>query len=255
MSSLYLLSAVVGYLLGSIPVGYLVGRSRGIDIREHGSGNIGATNVVRVLGKKPGYFVFFCDALKGLLAVCLSQFLVSSLIHAAIIHGTFDHASDLHASQIQAAAQAPLDPQLVRLIDFEKAPVIFGILAALCCILGHNFPVWLRFRGGKGVATTVGVLLGLMPAAIGISAVIWAASFYASRYVSLASLLGAAALPITVWFLTTRHGNPGLNNPLFWFSLAAALLIFWRHRANIQRLLHGTETRFGRKTSPTPPPT
>ena len=236
MSWLYVLSAIFGYLLGSIPFGYLVGRAHGIDIRQHGSGNIGATNVVRVLGKKPGYSVFFCDALKGFLAASLGQWLVLFKARAALL----------------TAALNGLAPDVLRSAGAEvaQAAVIGGIIAALACILGHNFPVWLRFRGGKGVATTVGVLLGLMPAAIGVSAVIWAASFYASRYVSLASLLGAAALPVTVWFLTTRHGNPGLNNPLLWFSLAAALLIFWRHRANIQRLLHGTETRFARKTPP-----
>ena len=234
MAFAFLLSAVLGYLLGSIPVGYLIGRSRGIDIREHGSGNIGATNVVRVLGKRPGYFVFFCDALKGLLAVLLSQWLLFARLHAS----TLDFAV--------SRGLEPLHPS-TGYFSGPQAPIFISIVAALACILGHNFPVWLKFRGGKGVATTVGVLLGLMPAAIGVSAVVWVVSFYAFRYVSLASMLGAAALPVAVWVLTTRHGNPGLNNPLLWFSLAAAGLIFWRHRANIQRLLNGTEARFGRK--------
>ena len=250
MSWLYLLSAVLGYLLGSIPVGYLVGRSRGIDIRAHGSGNIGATNVVRVLGKKPGYFVFLCDALKGWLSVWLATTLTYRFGLTAAEQFARDSAKISHAVPTLGVQLASSQ------MDTRTAGVaaIAGILAALCCILGHNFPVWLRFRGGKGVATTVGVLLGLMPAAIGVSAVIWAASFYAFRYVSLASLLGAAALPATVWFLTTRHGHPGLDNPLLWFSLAAAFLIFWRHRANIQRLLNGTESRFGRQPPPSPPP-
>ena len=236
--SFFLSSAVVGYLLGSIPVGYLVGRSRGIDIREHGSGNIGATNVVRVLGKKPGYFVFVCDALKGFLAVFLSQWLLLARVHTVL----------------RAAAANGLAPDAMpsAYAEASQTAVIVGIVAALACIIGHNFPVWLKFRGGKGVATTVGVLLGLMPAAIGVSAVVWVVSFYAFRYVSLASLLGAAALPVAVFFLTTRRGNPGLANPLLWFSLTAACLIFWRHRANIQRLLNGSEARFGRKPpSPT----
>ena len=223
----YVTLAVVGYLLGSFPTGYLVGRSRGIDIREHGSGNIGATNVVRVLGKRPGYFVFVCDVLKGWLSVTCGE---------AIVRWGFTTVyGPTEARSLDVMSGA------IRLM------VLGGILAALGCILGHNFPVWLRFRGGKGVATTVGVLLGLMPAAIGVSAAVWFASFYAFRYVSLASMLGAAALPVAVWFLTTRHANPGLNNPLLWFSLAAACLIFWRHRANISRLLNGTEARFGRK--------
>ena len=228
------LAAVFGYLLGSIPIGYLVGRSRGIDIREHGSGNIGATNVVRVLGKKPGYFVFFCDALKGFLAVSLSQWQLLTKSHAAV--------------QSAIADGLELGTLSTGHAEVAQALILVGIVAGLACILGHNFPIWLKFRGGKGVATTVGVLLGLMPAAIGVSAVVWVVSFYAFRYVSLASLLGAAALPITVWFLTTEHTNPGFNNPLFWFSLAATCLIFWRHRTNIQRLLNGTEARFGRKT-------
>ena len=246
MSWPYLLSAIFGYLLGSFPTGYLVGRSRGIDIREHGSGNIGATNVVRVLGKKPGYFVFFSDALKGWLSVQLGVWLA--------YHFQWTAAEQLTrgASLVDPGARLTLTQIDARLAGMAT---VAGIVAAIGCILGHNFPVWLKFRGGKGVATTVGVLLGLMPAAIGVSAVIWAASFYAFRYVSLASLLGAAALPITVWFLTTRHGNPGLDNPLLWFSLAAAFLIFWRHRANIQRLLNGTEARFGRKPPSAAPPT
>ena len=239
MLSLFLLPAILGYLLGSIPVGYLVGRSRGIDIREHGSGNIGATNVVRVLGKRPGYFVFVCDALKGWLAVAASQWLVFLSTRSAL----------------QSAVRNGLDLETLSAGygEFAQAAIIVGIVAALACILGHNFPVWLKFRGGKGVATTVGVLLGLMPAAIGVSAVVWIVSFYAFRYVSLASLLGAAALPVAVWLLIARHGDPALHNPLLWFSLAAALLIFWRHRTNIQRLLNGTEARFGRKPATAAP--
>ena len=130
----------------------------------------------------------------------------------------------------------------------EGVRVTSGILCALFCILGHNFPVWLKFRGGKGVATTIGVLLGLMPAAFLVAAVVWIASFYAFRYVSLASLLAVTALPLAVW-LITRHADPasGGLGPMFWFSIAAAALVFLRHRTNIQRLLNGTESRFARK--------
>ena len=225
MAWIYVVSVVIGYLLGSVPTGYLVGRRHGIDIREHGSGNIGATNVVRVLGKKPGYLVFFCDAIKGLLAVRLGIFLASRMLTG---HIDVDEA-DLPATLEKF--QAHLDA------------VIFtaGILAGLACILGHNFPIWLRFRGGKGVATTVGVILGLMPVAFVVAAVVWGVSFFTMRYVSLASMLAAAALPVAVWFVTRTPG------PMFWFSVVAALLIFWRHRANITRLLHGTEPRFNRK--------
>ncbi len=240
-----LLPAILGYLLGSFPTGYLVGRWRGIDIRDHGSGNIGATNVVRVLGKRPGYFVFFCDLLKGWLAV-----------RAGMALGIFFEA---HTGTVRFQTHHIFSTwdYFTRL---TYVGTIAGILAALCCILGHNFPVWLRFRGGKGVATTVGVLLGLMPSAIGISALVWIGVFYLFRYVSLASLVGATTLPISVWTLNawSRARVESLRNadprPLyFWFSLAAAALIFWRHRANIQRLLDGTEARFGRKTPPAPP--
>ena len=232
MSWVYLVSVVLGYLLGSLPTGYLVGRRHGIDIREHGSGNIGATNVVRVLGKRPGYLVFFCDAIKGLLAVRL----------AILIAGRFRFPRDVEVRDFVggklsvyhlAGVPAP-DPHVI---------VLAGILAGLACILGHNFPVWLRFRGGKGVATTVGVLLGLMPAAFAVSAAVWAVSFFTTRYVSLASMLAAAALPVTVWWLTRTPG------PMFWFSVVAGALIFWRHRKNIGRLLAGTEPRFDRKPS------
>ena len=202
MWRLDLASAVLGYLLGSIPTGYLAGRRHGIDIRGHGSGNIGATNVARILGKKYGLLVFVCDAVKGLLAVRIAYLLVWF---------------------------TPSDA------------AIAGVLAALACILGHNFPVWLGFRGGKGIATTTGVLLGLMPAAIAVSALVWAAAFFALRYVSVASLLAAATLPLTVGLLWwAGHANIAL----FSFSLAATVLAFWRHRSNIQRLLEGTEPRF-----------
>jgi glycerol-3-phosphate acyltransferase PlsY len=217
MWNLYLEPAVLGYLLGSFPTGYLVGRARGIDIRQHGSGNIGATNVVRTLGKKFGLLVFVCDALKGLLAVRLAGAL--------------------------AAGGAVEPPSQI---------VLAGVIAAVACILGHNFPVWLGFRGGKGIATTTGVLLGLMPAAVAIAGLVWAAAFFALRYVSLASLLAALTLPLTVGLLWwAGHANM----TLFSFSLAATALAFWRHRSNIQRLLAGTEPRFagkGQKTLPVP---
>ena len=231
---LSIVSSVLGYLLGSVPTGYLVARRYGIDIREHGSGNIGATNVVRVLGKKPGYFVFACDLLKGFLSARLGMWLVGLV------------ARHIFARAVRTAGVFP-DPSLVFAYGAyaARAATLAGIFGALCCILGHNFPVWLRFRGGKGVATTVGVLLGLMPAAFLVAAVVWTASFYAFRYVSLASLLAAAVLPPTVWLLT-RHTNPASDGvgPLFWFSVVAAALVFLRHRANIARLLNGTESRF-----------
>lgn len=227
-----LIAAALGYGLGSLPTGYLVGRRYGLDIRKHGSGNIGATNVVRVLGKGPGYFVFFCDALKGWLAV-----------YGATLLGLLLSPAGPHLPAALGRAIPAIGPLALGV----------GIPAAIGCILGHNFPIWLRFRGGKGVATTIGVLLGLMPSGIAVSAVVWFASFRLFRYVSLASLLGALALPFTAWWVAPRlEGGGALVNPLFWFSVAASAMIFWRHRGNVGRLMRGTEPRFERKPDPAP---
>lgn len=222
-----LIAAFLGYGLGSVPTGYLVGRQHGIDIRQHGSGNIGATNVVRVLGKGPGYTVFICDALKGWLAVYLGTLLALFLA-----------AGDPHPSADFGLAFRAIGP----------LALTAGIPAAIGCILGHNFPVWLGFQGGKGVATTIGVVIGLMPVGVAVAAVVWFAIFHFFRYVSLASLAGALALPLTAGVVALRHDGGALANPLFWFSMAASAMIFWRHRANLKRLWLGSEPRFERKT-------
>lgn len=192
------LTVLLSYLLGSIPNGLLVGRLRGIDIRQHGSGNIGATNVFRVLGKGLGILVFLLDAGKGLLAVRLAM-------------GLAQHGS----------------------------PELSGVIAAISCIIGHNFPVWLKFKGGKGIATSAGVLIGLLPWATLIVFAVWGVVFSLSRYVSLASVVAAAALPVVVWMLAGAGA-------LFYFALAAGVLAILRHKSNIQRLLNGTENRFKR---------
>jgi glycerol-3-phosphate acyltransferase PlsY len=195
------------YLLGSIPSGYLVAKSRGIDIRQHGSGNIGATNVLRVMGKKWGYLVFACDVLKGFLAVKL-------------------------AASLAAVGGA--------------SPVLGGVLGAIACILGHNYTIWLGFKGGKGIATSAGVLLGLFPPSVILAVlVIWLVVFFVGRYVSLASICAAVCLPPAVFLLVTRSGPDFW--PLFWFSVAIAALAVWRHRSNLARLANGTESRFTRK--------
>jgi len=196
-------SLLIGYLLGSIPSGYLVGKCRGIDIRQHGSGNIGATNVVRTLGRPWGVLVFLLDVLKGIIAVQL-------------------------AIQVLAGI-------------YKMPPDHLGILAGFGCFLGHCFPVWLGFKGGKGVAVGAGILIGLAWVVAAIGLVIWAIAFKTTRYVSLASLLAAVSLPIIAWTQERRLG------PIFWFTLVISLLAIWRHRANIQRLLAGTESRFEKK--------
>jgi len=205
---IYSFSVVIGYLLGSCPNGLLISRARGVDIRKQGSGNIGATNVLRVMGKKWGYAVFFLDALKGLLAVLVSWNL---------------------------ATRSPL----------ILHPEIVEILGGLACILGHTFPVWLRFRGGKGVATSAGVLLGLMPIAMISVLAVWLLLFYATRYVSVASILAAAFLPLFVALYLYFHALRGFA--LFPFSILIAAVVIWRHRSNMRSLVHGTEHRFGEK--------
>ncbi|MEO6871033.1 MAG: glycerol-3-phosphate 1-O-acyltransferase PlsY [Chthoniobacterales bacterium] len=208
VAAAFVAAAVAGYLLGSCPNGLLISRARGFDIREHGSGNIGATNVLRVLGKKWGYLVFFLDALKGFLAVWIG-FLLARVVLPPI----------------------PSDE--------------IGIMSGLFCILGHTFPVWLRFRGGKGVATSAGVLLGLMPLVVFSVLTVWLLLFYATRYVSVASVLAAAALPIFVFLYLRVHV---LTGPMLLpFSILIASVVIWRHRSNMRALFHGTEERFEKK--------
>ena len=200
---------VGSYLLGSIPFGYLAGRLRGIDIREAGSGNVGATNVVRVLGKQYGYPVFALDVLKGFGAVKISMLI------------------------------APGRP------SEWNSPEIFGVLAAMSSVLGHLYPPWLKFKGGKGVATSAGALLALAPVATLIGVAIWMIVFWLTRYVSLASIIAAVALPIVILVVRSHDQNNG--KPLVYSSACVAAVIIWRHRSNLSRLMRGTEPRFTRK--------
>jgi glycerol-3-phosphate acyltransferase PlsY len=203
----WLLIVVLSYLIGSIPWGYLFARSKGIDIRRHGSGNIGAANVLRVMGKKWGYLVFLCDFFKGFLSVKLG-----SLIAAYF---------------------------LVNL-------VLGSVIAAIACVLGHDYPIWLGFKGGKGIATSAGAVLVLFPPLVFVSfGVIWIAVFLIGRYTSLASISAAVALPISVSLIVAKTET---DFPLLvCFSVLMGALAIWRHRSNIVRLLNGTENRFGRK--------
>jgi glycerol-3-phosphate acyltransferase PlsY len=200
---------VVSYLLGSVPNGYIVGKIAGVDVRKSGSGNIGATNVLRVLGKKYGYAVFFLDALKGFAAVRISLALVS----------------------ITPAARPYAD--------------LFALLGAVVCVIGHAFPIWLKFKGGKGVATSAGVIIGLMPLAALILFPLWFIVFEICRYVSVASISAAISLPITVALFLKFELMDSVV--LLYFSIALAVVVIWRHRSNFSRLLSGTEQRFPRK--------
>jgi glycerol-3-phosphate acyltransferase PlsY len=207
----YLALAVcfVGYLFGSFPAGYFAGRIAGVDVRSVGSGNIGATNVLRVLGKGWGYAVFFVDAFKGFAAVRVALFLADHVAFAR------PHA------------------------------VYFAILAAVMCVVGHTCPVWLGFKGGKGVATSAGVVFGLMPLAAVTIFLVWVIVFEITRYVSLASLIAATALPVTVALMIRWKMIEGYG--LLYFSTVLTILVLWRHRSNFSRLLKGTEQRFNRK--------
>ncbi|MGB9476446.1 MAG: glycerol-3-phosphate 1-O-acyltransferase PlsY [Candidatus Udaeobacter sp.] len=207
---LTLAAVVIGsYLLGSIPFGYLAGRIAGVDIRECGSGNVGATNVLRVLGKSFGYPVFAADFFKGFAAVKVSI---------------------LIAMRIQ--------PEWI-------SSETFGIAAAISSVLGHSFPVWLGFKGGKGVASSGGALFALAPVAALFGAGIWIVTFLLTRYVSVASVTAAAALPLIILIITWLSQSAGKS--LFYLSVCLAAVVIWRHRSNLLRLMHGTEPRFTRK--------
>jgi acyl phosphate:glycerol-3-phosphate acyltransferase len=201
--------ALVSYLLGSIPAGYIAGRIAGIDIRHAGSGNMGATNVTRVLGKRYGYPVFIVDFLKGLMAVSLSILI------------------EKRAQPISAPTE------------------LFGIVAAISSVIGHAFPVWLSFKGGKGVATSMGALFGLMPFMALIGIAVWVITFEVTRYVSVASMIAALAVPISISILMPLKQTGGAV--LLYFSICLAALVIFRHRSNLSRLVRGTEPRFKRK--------
>jgi glycerol-3-phosphate acyltransferase PlsY len=196
---------VASYLLGAVPTSYLAGRIfRGIDLREHGSGNLGATNLYRTLGWKFAVPVGLFDIAKGVIPVVLFA---------------------PRASSSQAVA------------------LVCGIAA----VVGHVYSVFVKFRGGKGVATAAGVMLGLAPFAVLALLALWIAVVLASGYVSLGSIVAAALLPVAVWIL-----HPGVRPLLPAVALVAAGIV-WLHRANIRRLLSGTEHRFGRRGTAAPP--
>jgi len=209
MLTALLLALGVGYVLGAIPFGYLVARAKGVNIFEVGSKNPGATNVLRTLGKGPGYLTFFFDALKGALAV--SWMLMAAKWGCTPI--------------MQAGAEGLVYAQ------------VLGMFAAL---IGHSFSCFTGFKGGKGVATVAGAFVVLSPLATLVALVSWVLTFYTTKYVSLASIVSAVALSMATWFSRA---------PLAVCILVTvvAVLVIARHHANIRRLLNGTENRFGRK--------
>jgi glycerol-3-phosphate acyltransferase PlsY len=209
----YGLIALTAYLFGSLPTGFLVGQMRGIDIRSVGSGNIGATNVLRALGKPAGVFVFLVDALKGWVAVAILPEVVARAL------GVTTGGAAGGAVAVEGYAQ---------------------IVAGVFAILGHNYTCWLKFKGGKGIATSAGVLLALVPWALLTIFVIWVIVCALTRYVSLGSLAASAALPFASW--ATHESLPKVL-----VTGAMGLLAIYKHRGNIQRLFQGTEPRLGPK--------
>ncbi len=183
---------LVSYLVGSLPTGFLWAKARGVDIRTVGSGNIGATNVMRVLGKVPGITVLLIDAAKGFVPVFFAK----------------------------------------------RQGTALEIVCCLAVIAGHNWTCWLKFKGGKGVATSAGALAAMLPGPMLCGLAVWCVVFAASRYVSLASIFAAATLPVATWLL-----RPDLT----WFAGLLSALVIYKHKSNIERLRAGTENRIGKK--------
>jgi glycerol-3-phosphate acyltransferase PlsY len=209
-----LLAAVIGYFVGSIPFGFMVARGHGVNIFEQGSRSSGATNVRRLVGGNAGYTVFALDMLKGAVAAAWPLFYLWR-----------DEGRGMSPDALMAAvAQA-------------KLTGVVGVVAALA---GHSFSCFTRFRGGKGVATAAGGFVVLMPEALLVAAVVWVICFFATRYVSLASIVSVTVLPVAAWIF-------GEVRFLVLITVAVAAFVILRHRSNIERLLQGTENKFHRR--------
>jgi glycerol-3-phosphate acyltransferase PlsY len=217
------LVVTIAYLLGSVPFGYLIVRAtQGVDIRETGSGGTGATNVSRRAGKGAGIFTLILDALKGAAAVVIASWIMGAPVFAG-----------------QIGSRVPLSA----VPGFSLGAYWWVAAAAVAVIIGHMFPVWLGFRGGKGVATGVGVFLMLAPLAVAMAAVIFVLIVWQTRYVSLGSIVAAATIPLFVLLQNFIDPVPEVA-PLVTAAIAGAALIIFAHRGNIRRLIEGTESRF-----------
>lgn len=205
------LSSVLSYLIGAIPFAYIIARHYGVDVRKTGSGNVGATNVLRSVGKTAGITTLFLDATKGFLPAFLIPLAVES-----------------------------------RMINMPGHTL--QIVCAFSAICGHVWPVYLKFRGGKGIATSAGALIAMAPSVVLAGMMVWVTVFAASRYVSLASIIAAAVIPIAGWYV---YRPEGLLLPLTLILIGSLAVI--KHKSNIQRLIKGTESRisFSKKNSST----
>ena len=205
----YVIIVVVSYLIGAVPWAFIIGKLRGIDIRDHGSGNVGATNVRRVLGKKLGILCFFLDFLKGFIPAF------------AILN-------------------------LNKYVELDLSIDFAFILIAFATVAGHMWPVYLKFKGGKGVSTMAGILLALAPLSLLIGGAVWAIFFYSFRYVSLASICASLTLPLSAYLLS-KYEVYKLSDTLLGILIILAALVIFRHKGNIIRLINGTENRFSKK--------
>ncbi len=207
----YFTLPLISYLLGSVPVGYLIVRAvRGIDVRTIGSGNIGATNVTRALGPKWGFVAFALDFSKGLLPPIA----------------------------LAPLARSQLVPQ--------QSELLLALVYGTCAVAGHLWPVYLRFNGGKGVATSAGMLTGAATIPVAITTLVWGLALALTRRVSAASILAALALPIVTAVVVWRRSEGRTGVFLVAFCAGLSLMVLWRHRSNMKRILDGTEPRIGR---------
>ncbi|MDO4942498.1 MAG: glycerol-3-phosphate 1-O-acyltransferase PlsY [Lachnospiraceae bacterium] len=194
---------VIGYILGCCQTGFFIGKRNKIDIRQYGSGNSGATNTLRVLGKKAAFLTFLGDALKGVFTVLIARFLISPHV--------------------------------------DMNMVVVMLIGGLASILGHDYPFHMKFKGGKGVSTTGGVLFAIDPRMALICVSIVIIITYVTRYVSLASITMMIAIPFILW------GFYGMEPQIIGMGVIIGLLSIWRHRANVGRLLNGTESKLGQQ--------
>jgi glycerol-3-phosphate acyltransferase PlsY len=206
----FLILIIVAYLLGSVPFGVIIARAHGKDLRIIGSGNIGATNLARALGRKWAYFCFCLDVLKGMLPMLVGIKLIST------------------------------PPNI--------AELFLWLVAGIAAVLGHIFPIYIKFKGGKGVATSFGIALGLWPyytVCAVVSVVIWVVVVLAKRYISLASIIAALAFPLVLILAILLAPTWNLANlwPLLSAAIAIPIMVVIRHRENIKRLLAGTENK------------